>query len=117
MAEDNAGPALTFGQRVAACKIIANDINKAGNGLSAQTWTTKSPKEGTGIAAYNEGEKVAILTVNGRGYLTMRSYIKTLDPSVLVKLESYGFTPGKFTEPVETYQGPGKRFDSSRLAK
>jgi hypothetical protein len=116
MAEETAA-ALTISQRIQAVKIIAEQINKGNSGLTAEVWQTKVPKEGVGASVFQDGQKFAVVTVNGKGYLTLRSFLEGTPPENIAKLEKFGFTPGKFTLPVASYDGPGKKFDSSLLAK
>ena len=116
MEETNA-VTLTISQRIQAVKIIAEQINAGNSGLSAEVWTTKTPKEGVGASVFQDGSKFAVVTVNGKGYLTLRTFLEGTDPSTIAKLEKFGFTPGKFTLPVSSYEGPGQKFDTSLLAK
>jgi len=116
MAETNA-VTLTISQRIQAVKIIAEQINAGNSGLTADVWTTKTPKEGVGASVYQDGAKFAVVTVNGKGYMTLRSFLEGTSPDVIAKLEKFGFVPGKFTLPVPSYEGPGQKFDTSLLAK
>ena len=120
MAEENAVPQLTLGQRVAACAVVAADINKGNSGLTAEDWTTKAKGAfgpGVGISVYQDGVKFAQITVNSKGYLTISTYLEKVEPATLAKLEAFGFVPGKFTTTVKSYPGMDKQFDTSRLAK
>ncbi len=114
---DEAAVALTISQRIQAVKIIAEQINKGNSGLTAEVWTTKVPKEGVGASVFQDGAKFAVVTVNGKGYMTLRSFLEGTSPEVIAKLEKFGFTPGKYTLPVPNYNGPGLKFDTALLAK
>ena len=105
---------LSPAQRLAANKIVANDINAAGLGFNAETWA--QPEKGySGVSLTVDGRKVAMLTINAAGFCKIRSYLRGTDISALAKV---GFTPDQFTTVEAEYKNAGgARFDVSRLSK
>lgn len=102
---------LTAAQRVAANKVVANDINKAGIGFAAEVWT-QADKGYSGVSVSKDGKKVAMLTINAAGFQKVRSYLRGTDISALAPL---GFVPDQYTTIETEYKGGGKKFDLARL--
>jgi hypothetical protein len=107
---------LSLGQRVAANKVIEGDVNKAGNGLSAKTWTVAG-KSQTGVNVYKDGLQFATLTVNGGGFIKLRNYLTGTKPALLEALAAFGAEVDQYTVKVPEYKVfSGNRFDMSRIS-
>jgi hypothetical protein len=106
---------LSLGQRVAANKVIADDINKAGNGLSARVWTVAG-KSQTGVNIYKESLQFATATVNGGGFIALRNYLVGTKQALLEELVPFGIEKNQWTVTVNEYkQYSGNKFDMSRI--
>ncbi len=114
MAETNEKTTLSAAQRLAANKVVSNDINEAKLGFVAETWS--QPDKGySGVSLSIKGKKVAMLTINAAGFQKIRSYLVGTDISGLA---SVGFVPDQYTTVESAYKtAGGARFDVSRLAK
>jgi hypothetical protein len=106
---------LSLGQRVAANKVIAEDINKAGQGLSAKVWTVAG-KSQTGVNIYKDGLQFATATVNGAGFIKLRNFLVGTKPALLATLEGFGIEKDQYTVSVPEYKVySGNKFDMARI--
>lgn len=113
MSDTNEKTSLTPAQRLAANKVVANDINAASIGFTAEVWS--QPDKGySGVSVSKDGKKVGMLTINAAGFQKIRSYLRGTD---IAPLAQVGFVPDSYTTVEQEYKGGGKKFDLSRLSR